>query len=258
VRAITTLTAILSVWLVTTAIAQQPAADDSRLDSPVKARVDALMQRSRQAGSDDGTWEEVRDEVDGLFSRADTGDQSRQVEDRLRRLLTGHEPNPEYSRRPLVRIADLRNGRSLITAYVILRGSHDVAVLRGYVEGPDGRFLPVANLTEFDGHTLFLEELFPPVDGESWFIGWGRAHGANGNWTRVRVFSFDGSEFRVLWSPPDMSNVTVLVTDRGFDLTHHTADINPPAFVTEEFVLTPAGPDRLGTTILDTERPRRD
>ena len=258
-RAIPTLTAILSVCVVTSALGHAPTSQRSGAESPDRTRVDALLRQSRQAAGDDATWEQVRDEIDALLSRAAGSDQSRQVEDRLRGLLAGHEPDPQYSRRPFVRVADLRHGRSIVAAYVILRGTHhDVPVIHGFVEGPADGFQLVAELTEFEGHGLFLEELPSPLDGEAWFIGWGRARGANGGTSRVRVFSFDGSQFRVVWIPPDMNDVTVSVTDAGFHLTHQSADVNPPAFVTDEYTLTPAGPDRLESTIHDGEPARRD
>jgi hypothetical protein len=234
------------------AATQSPGPADADPASEIQARVGRLIQRLRASNgvTEDGTWERVRDEIDGLFSGIAAAEPSDGVEDRLRRALEGHEPDPEHSRLPIARAADLRHGRSVVAAYVIVRGPHhDVAVVRGFAEGPDGRLHPVASLTEFDGHGLFLEELSSPVEGESWFIGWGRPAGAKDALARVRVFSFDGSQFRVLWSPPDMDRVSIAVTGTGYTLTHHTADVNPPSFVTDEFVLTPTGPDRVDSTI---------
>jgi hypothetical protein len=141
----------------------------------------------------------------------------------LREILTASGDSAEYSGPPYARVTDLSAGQSLVIGYKLRRGGgavDDSAVaFRGYrVE--QGRF-KLADVigSDFDGYGLFTHELNSPAPDEAWLLAWGGLSGFNGNKTRLRIYAFDGSKFRTVWSPPDALNVTVDFSANGFSIT---------------------------------------
>ena len=69
---------------------------------------------------------------------------------------------------------------------------------------------------------MFKAELRSPVPGEFWLLAWGQAQTFNGKKVRCRVYAFDGEAFRTMWSPEDVFDATIEVTDPGFTVEHVT------------------------------------
>ena len=166
--------------------AQEPSAGTDP-DRAARARIDAFMDHlvvrpddtadeARFYAELDVATDLVRREIRTFVeTRVSPTDRSADVEGRLRRLLAGHEPNPEYDDRPTARVADLRYGRAMVVAYTLVRGSHQhLACIEGYRETADRAFRLVATSDDFQGRSMFLRGLPSPVPGELWFLGWGR------------------------------------------------------------------------------------
>lgn len=184
----------------------------------------------------------VRAEVDGYVQAAlKASEGSEQIQARLRTILADHKPNPEYGDLPFARVADLRNGRSLVVAYTLVRGPHDdSATIRGY-RWTLNRFEPVGTTGEdFAGYNMFKAELRSPFTGELWLLAWGQAQTYNGKKVRFRVYAFDGQDFRTVWHLEDMFNAALRITDSGFVIDHE--ERYPPYEIHDEYRLTVNGP----------------
>jgi len=184
----------------------------------------------------------VQTEVDKHIQRSVAfAEGSQHIQARLRTMLSDHVPNPEFGDLPFAQAADLRAGQSLVVAYTIVRGPHfDVGTIRGY-RWDVNRFELVGTAgAEFEEFNMFKAALRSPVPGELWLLVWGQAHTFNGRKVRVRVYAFDGQNFRSVWSPEDLFDASVHLTTSGFEIDH-----TPPSTAEEvhdEYSLSVSGP----------------
>ena len=201
----------------------------SALDRDVAARIAGLSaglhfetadpaESARRRAELGKLTDRLHAEVDSYVRVALTANErAERVQARLRTVLAVHKPNPDYGDLPLVRIADLRAGRSMIAAYTIVRGPHDdAATIRGYRWNIDRFELAGTAGDNFAGYNMFKTELRSPLPGEFWLIAWGQAQTFNGKKVRVRVYAFDGQDFRTVWSPEDLFNATLRIAEPGF------------------------------------------
>jgi hypothetical protein len=227
-------TRIFSVLLLLTPFALQAQSDtDAPALRDVKARVATISRQLRWTQSSEAArYRENRDaltaqihtSIDGyVVEKADPSRiTSGVMEADLREILAVSGNSTEYSGPPYARVTELPAGRSLVIGYKLTRGGgavDDSAVaFRGYrVE--QRRFKLVDAIgSEFDGYGLFTHELKSPLQGETWLLAWGGLSGFNGNKTRLRIYAFDGNQFRTVWSPPDALNVSVEFTGDGFSI----------------------------------------
>jgi len=227
-------TRISSILLLLTPFALQAQADpDAAARREVKAQVATISRQLRWTQpSEAAQYRENRDaltaqihnSIDGyVVERADPSRiTSGLMEADLREILATSGDSAEYSGPPYARVTELSAGKSLVIGYKLRRGGSAVddsaVAFRGYrVE--QGRFKLVDAIgSEFDGYGLFTHELKSPLPGEAWLLAWGGLSGFNGNKTRLRIYAFDGSKFRTVWSPPDALNVSVKFTGDGFSI----------------------------------------
>lgn len=215
------------------------------LSSPLRFRGDEpgdpVAREAAMKSATDKIQKAVDEYVVRSFSAADT---TERLQARLRTVLHEHQPNPDYDDLPLVKAADLRDGRSLVIAYTLVRGPHhNLGTIRGY--GADGDRFRLLDTTggDFVGYGMFKAELSSPVVGELWMIVWGQAQGFNGKKVRCRVIAFDGRSFRTTWEPEDMFDASISVTADGFSVEH---ELRPErTMVREEYRLTQTGPTRV-------------
>jgi hypothetical protein len=119
--------------------------------------------------------------------------------------------------------------------------------LRGY-RVANGRFEFVSSIgSDFDGHGLFIKELQSPVPAERWVLAWGPLFGFNGTKVRIRLYSYDGHQFRTLWSPEDIYTATIRVNASGYTIDHldekqYFVVRTPPYYVQDEYMLGTTGP----------------
>jgi hypothetical protein len=230
---------------------QRSTLDEQQLQE-VRARINKLSQDFRAIQGDtkevDPIHLRIRAEIDSYIRTAfDPGQTtSNDVEGHLRAMLADHVPNPEFGDEALARVKDLRRGRSLIVAYTITRPPHfDLATIRGY-RALQGRFELVAvTAGDFRDFNMFKAEIPSPIPGELWLLVWGQNHTSNGPVIRFRAYSFDGGNFKTVWSPEDFFRAKVTVTDRGF-LIEHFSPRRAPYPTKDEYVVTPMGPIRAG------------
>src|SRR5665213_573865 len=195
----------------------------------------------------DANTQRVQQELDGYLSTgfAPETARSEDIQAALTELLSNQPEDPEHSGKLYARIADLRLGKSLVTAYMLARGGEAVndssVTIRGY-KSVDGKFQLTATAeAELDGYGLFTHELESPITGESWLFVWGPQFGFNGTKVRMRVLAFDGAAFRTIWAPDDMYSATVRFTSSGFSIDHldmqrvHETR-NPPYRLRDEYI----------------------
>jgi len=163
------------------------------------------------------------------------------IQARLRNVLADHRPNPEYGDLPLARVAKLGGIQSLIVAYTLVRGPHDdIATIRGYRWNLDRFELASTTGDEFLGYDMFESILRSPNSNEFWLIAWGQAHTFNGKKVRFRIYSFDGNAFRTVWSPEDVFNASLHVTDSGFVIDSEVP--HSPYEIHDNYLLSLNGP----------------
>lgn len=157
---------------------------------------------------------------------------------RLRVVLVDHRPHLEHAEPPTVRTADLRFGRSLVLSYTVDRPPHfDEGRLFGFrAEGERYRLMSTAG-DDYEGFSMSTHLLPSPSPRELWLLTLGQAHTFNGAKIRFRVYSFDGQEFRTIWTPEDLLSAKVEITAAGFIIRHIPRDFND--YVLEEYTVSP-------------------
>jgi hypothetical protein len=98
----------------------------------------------------------------------------------------------------------------------------------------------------------------PPVTGEFWFVPWAVVPPQSPYTVALRLFTFDGRQFRKLWSPPDIRTVARLenvveVTSAGFTVESAIdstggAALSPNVIIREQYALSVNGPVKITET----------
>ena len=248
IKAFWILVAVLSLIGSTVAQTSQEAEQKDRNAAMRIARLATLLEPDNPAINSDLGEEhrekvtaEIRAEVTS-FVEASVPPSSNQesVEARLRLVLATQKPSVEHGELPRARVATLQYGRSLVLSYTVVRPPHhDSSLIYGFKED-GGAFRRVATTGEdFDGYTMFSFDVTSPLNGELWILVGGRAHTFNGSKYRYRVYSFNGAEFRTIWSLDDVSNATTQVLPNGFSITH--IEDQTWRKVTEEYAISANG-----------------
>ena len=114
-------------------------------------------------------------------------------------------------------------------------------IIRGYRVLPIG-IEPVATAgKDFSGYGMYTADLRSPFVGELWLLVWGQGHTFNGKRVRFRIYSFDGERFNTVWSPEDMLDAEVTLTDSGFSIAHRLKNELPWRLVRDDYVVTAQG-----------------
>jgi len=210
--------------------------NSKNIDSPGEQRPGAATTRITR---------EIHGVVDDFVRNALSPDAREPVEARIRRLLSDHQPNPEFGDLALAREANVAGGKALLLAYTVVRPPHfDVGIIRGYGLR-NGRFeLVAATGDDFEDYNMFKAMLPSPRAGEVWLLVWGSAHTFNGRKDRFRVYAFDGASFQTIWAPEDMFETKVTLTSTGFSIAHHLHQ--PPYELRDEYALTADGVIKIG------------
>ena len=232
-------------------LAQNSASTTPQADEATATRIAVLTNvLLAQDGNTGGVeWERERERVTSeiraevtrfIESSVSPSETPETAEARLRSVLATHVPGSEYSDPPTVRMADLQYGRSLVSAYIIVRPLHfDSALISGFKEDA-GRFRLVANTgRDFEGYTLFTHKVSSPIRNQLWLLAGGRAFTFNGSKFRFRLYSFDGSDFTTVWSPDDVFNAELKLLPDGFAVTHYLRGTHET--VTEQYQATANG-----------------
>lgn len=92
-----------------------------------------------------------------------------------------------------------------------------------------------------------------PVGNEFWFIAWAASSLQMPHFVSMRLYAFDGADFRILWAPTDF----IANDDRAFELTvdgftirklsdpTHMARGSPTVVIREQYALTVDGPQKV-------------
>ncbi len=198
--------------------------------------IDGFITESFQP--DSVTPEQVRAEVDALLERK-KGD-----------LLN----NPVFITGP-------RSGRFMIVGIELWRGggaiNENAVSFRAYKES-QGKFEYVTSTaalsdTSESAESQALTDLHadvltvPPVLGEFWFIAWADVPPLAPYKITMRVYAFDGKNFRTVWTPEniiasDIDNAVQLTPDgRGF-IVNQMPDFQSQFVIHKEYYLKPDGP----------------
>jgi hypothetical protein len=181
----------------------------------------------------DTVLSQIHAEVEGFVLRtADTG----QADLNKGSVATGlEEILPKTGLPRAVFVVGSGNRRSLIVVYALLRGHIQTpngtsVTIRAYNEttsrkGPSGRSATGLRLTDVAGQDmngyagLEITELHAPLAGKLFLLLSGRAMGANGPNTRMRLYAYDGERFSPLWMPENIwGSFSVKATVDGFNV----------------------------------------
>jgi hypothetical protein len=205
-------------------------------DSPVNSGVNFDEERRNRLTKN------VRTEVSTFIeSSIPASSNQEDIQTLLRVVMASMKPDMEYGELPKARTATLRNGRSLVASFTVVRPPHfDSSSIIGFREDRGSfRAVATAGQEDFDGYTMFTLDVPSPVDGELWIVVGGRAHTFNGlSKYRFRLYSFNGDVFRTIWSRDDVFNARLQVLPSGFALTHTDASTRAWTEVAEEYALT--------------------
>lgn len=112
----------------------------------------------------------------------------------------------------------------IIVAYALStqrEGPTGTAVTIRAYKNVSGRLEFIASAgSEMNGNTrLSVQELHSPRDNERWLIVSGYMTGANGPNNSMRVYAYDGAQWRTVWSRNVWGTFVVSVTEDGFLIT---------------------------------------
>jgi hypothetical protein len=180
---------------------------------------------------------EVKEFVESSLSPSESSDGLQQ---RLRAVLQTQVPDFEYSDPPTIRVRNLRNGRSVVVAYSVVRPPHfDAPTITAFTES-GGHFAQSASIeSDFEGYTLFTKDLQSPSKDVLWLLAGGKAFTFNGSKFRFRLYTFDGNAFETAWAPEDMLDANLQVLPEGFSVSHYNREQR--ATVTEQYRTTVSG-----------------
>ena len=243
-RAVLSMTAVLGIVIPQTAsLLAQPDIDAaSKRIAELSAGFESLDEATPEdAGRRDEIANAIRAEVERFIeSSVNPAARSDDAQSRLRGILRTHVPASEHSDPPKARMADLRNGRSLVIAYSVVRPPHfDLATITAFTQ--DGNELRLAARTgeDFEGHTLMTMDVTSPVPGTMWILASGRAFTFNGSKSRYRLYAFDGTAFETVWAKDDVFSSKVKLLPDGFAITHYVRELRED--VTDEYRVTASG-----------------
>ena len=113
--------------------------------------------------------------------------------------------------------------RQLVVVYMLPKGPSmgqgaTSVTLRAYA--PKGSKVVLASNTgsDMDGYiNVQADQLRSPMDSELWLLVRGKMTGANGPNIRMRIYAYNGMQFRTVWMPEnEWGAFNVQVTERGF------------------------------------------
>jgi hypothetical protein len=242
---------LLALFAVTNDSAQSPQLPGDVDDRAAEKRVEETSRRLKYDDRDpadteryyaelDTNTQELRNQIDQFVGHLPATQSTAQLQTRLRTVLASHATDSDSGDLPFARLLDVRFGRSLVIAYMLVRPPHhNIGTIRGY-RIRSGRF-ELADTTgaDFERYGMFERELRSPVDGEFWMLVWGQEHTFNGRLIRFRVYSFDGLRFKTIWAPEDIVSADVHLSNDGFVIDH---DVRyPPYGIHDEYAVTANG-----------------
>jgi hypothetical protein len=248
--------------------------------NPPPSRSDRISQMSKQLHWKDGPGydqylrtkdamtNQIFAEVDGFITDSIQPNMTvNQVTAALDGLLNHHQGSGIKS---TALTADLPNGSFLIVGVDVERGEgaidDDAISLRAYRnQGGKFEFVAATNdiRSDIPGNShlccVYAKALSSlPVTGEFWFIAWAMVPPQSPYTIALRLFTFDGQQFRTLWSPPDIRTVAHLenvveVTSTGFVVTSAVdstggAAHSPDVIIHEQYALSVNGPVKITET----------
>jgi hypothetical protein len=165
---------------------------------------------------------QIHGEVDTHITRAARPDHvdPGAIEQSLKRILgkTAWGPTSAF-------VTSVNRTPSLVVAYTLAKagsmGEGATSVTVRVYAAVQGHFrLVAATGGDMDGYAnVSLVELHAPILGEMWILLSGYMTGANGPNNQIRVYAYDGTNFRAVWGPDDnWGDFTVRATDRGFSV----------------------------------------
>ena len=226
---------LLALFAVTNDSAQSPQLPGDVDDRAAEKRVEETSRRLKYDDRDpadteryyaelDTNTQELRNQIDLFVGHLPVTQSTAQLQTRLRTVLASHAPDSDSGDLPFARLLDVRFGRSLVIAYMLVRPPHhNIGTIRGY-RIRSGRF----ELADTTG-----------ADFERYGMFEGQEHTFNGRLIRFRVYSFDGLRFKTIWAPEDIVSADVHLSNDGFVIDH---DVRyPPYGIHDEYAVTANG-----------------
>lgn len=178
---------------------------------------------------------------------------------RHRLQLLDPAPRSERTKAPYVLRASLSGVPWVLTGLLILRGgsgAYDTKVLLEAYRKAGARWeFASATGDDLDGFGLFLKEVKSPRTNEIWLLAYGVKTGSNNRSTRLRMYVFDGEEFRTAWAPPDLLQAEVSVRGETFSVHHldrrqYYELRQAPVYRLDEYVLTYFGVQQISSLLV--------
>lgn len=155
----------------------------------------------------------------------------------------------------IVFLADLPDGHFLIIGIEIWRGGsvngEDAISFRAYANS-GGKFVHVASvndLTDSGVASLFAKALpTPPVAGQFWFIAWADVPPLAPFKVAMRLYAFDGKDFRTAWNPENVIASSVpdaVQTASGGFIVNRMPDFQSQLILHEQYSVSADGPKKI-------------
>lgn len=142
------------------------------------------------------------------------------VEEDLTRILAPASDGP-----PSAFVLNSQKSRSLIVAYTLEKGGRmgpgaTSVSLRAYCANTSSLEFTGSTGEDMAGYgAVSVTQLPSPVSEQIWLLTKGQMTGANGPNIRMRIFTFDGANFRTVWMPENAwGTFTIRLTERGFTI----------------------------------------
>jgi hypothetical protein len=202
-----------------------PTATEEKLREECRvdcSRADVQLQSiwATRMAAMDAVISRIHGEVDSYIARAmDPKSLDRAAVERdLTRILGSASWEP-----PSVFVLNVRDVRSLIVTYTLSNGQMmgpgtTSVTLRAYRAKPSGLELASSTGADMAGYVgLSVTQLPSPVPERVWFLAKGQMSGANGPNIRMRVYAYDGTNFRTVWMPENAwGSYSIQLTEHGF------------------------------------------
>jgi hypothetical protein len=195
------------------------AAADERAGNTVGEELDNLnaTKRAKLDKISAGIQQLISEFIVGTVSTKDANLDRVSVANDLRQILA-----TLTIQGPKAFVLDSHDGRALIVFYALSKGTmgehSTTTVLSAYDAGAASLKFSSSAASDMDGYWgLEVKKLHAPTQNEIWFLMSGYMTGANGPNNRMRVFAYDGRQFRTVWAPANVWGAfTTQVTRNGF------------------------------------------
>lgn len=159
-------------------------------------------------------------------------------------------PGPGEPGLPFVHTSTAQGIPVMATAFAAYSGGFAIPEISAYIQFYSrlgGRWGLVAETGEdFEDCIFAVAPLRSPVEGQAWYLAWGRVIGATRTRLKVRLYAFDGFSLRTVWSREGLLGGQIKIESDGsvtltYDQPPPEGQLSPPIEIIQRLRPTPKG-----------------